>query len=262
LRPYDELWAVDGIGAVIFGAVSEQLARLAAYLGRPVESARYAAMTRERYARAGSSVLLHRVDDLGPVHPSHRGSAETGRLHRDGQVWVIEWRGHRGTVADSKGVRDLAVLLTRPGQDVPAVELVEAAGGPPAAVGGAGLGPVLDGTALRSYRQRLTDLDQELADADADADLARAERLRLERSMLLDQLTGAVGLGGRPRIVGDPADRARKAVTMRIRAAITVIGQQDEQLGRHLTRTIRTGRVCSYQPESPVSWQLTLSDRT
>jgi hypothetical protein len=209
-------------------------------------------LAREQYVRAGAAALLRRIDAPAPAVGE---SPEPGRLHRDGQVWLIQWRGRRSTVADSTGVRDLAVLLGKPGQAVPALELVEAAGGPPAAAAGADLGPILDDQARRSYRNRLAQLDQELDDADAAADLARAERLRLERSMLVDELAGAFGLGGRPRIAGDPADRARKAVTMRVRAAITTIARQDEALGRHLRVTIRTGRLCSYQPEEPVSWR-------
>jgi hypothetical protein len=254
LRPYEQLWAADGIGAAVFGAVAEQLGRLAAYLGRPDESTRYLGLAREQYVSAGAAAQLRRIDALSPASAVGE-SPEPGRLHRDGQVWLIQWRGRRSTVADSKGVRDLAVLLGRPGQAVPALELVEAAGGPPTAAAGADVGPILDDRARRSYRNRLAQLDEELSDADAAADLARAERLRLERSMLVDELAGAVGLGGRPRIAGDPADRARKAVTMRVRAAITTIARQDEALGRHLRVTIRTGRLCSYQPEEPVSWR-------
>ena len=63
------------------------------------------------------------------------------------------------------------------------------------------------------------------------------------------------GLGGRARFAGDPAERARKAVTMRIRAAISTIAAQDDTLARHLRNTIRTGRLCSYQPEEAVSWR-------
>ncbi len=253
LRPYQQLWAVDGIGAAVFGAVAEQLGRLAAYLDRPTESTRYLSVAREQYVAAGAPALLRRIDGPAPRTPVGE-RAETGRLHRDGQVWLIEWRGRRCIVADSKGLHDLAVLLTSPGRAVPALELVEAAGGPAAIAAGADLGPVLDETARRSYRHRLAELDRDLADAEADADLARAERRRTERSMLLDQLTGAFGLGGRPRVAGDPAERARKAVTMRIRAAIRTIGSNDEALGRHLAITVRTGRVCSYQPDTAVTW--------
>jgi hypothetical protein len=137
---------------------------------------------------------------------------------------------------------------------VPVLDLVEAAGGPPAVAAGADLGPVLDDTARRAYRRRLGELAREIDEAESDADLGRRERLQLERSLLADELAGALGLGGRARIAGDPTERARKAVTMRIRAAITAIGAHDDTLGRHLRNAVKTGRVCSYEPESPVSW--------
>ena len=64
LAPYESLWAVDGIGAVVFGTVAEQLGRLAAYLGQPDEAGRYLATARDRYERAGAPALRARVDAL------------------------------------------------------------------------------------------------------------------------------------------------------------------------------------------------------
>ena len=200
--------------------------------------------------------VAYRVDALSPRPPQRTSSRGLGR--RAGPVWVFDGHGGRSTVPDSKGVRDLAVLLARPGQALPAFDLVEAAGGPPAAAAAAqsDLGPVLDDTARRAYRDRLRELDGELAEAEADADLGRLELLRAERSMLADELAGALGLGGRVRVTGDPAERARKAVTMRIRAAVKTIGTRDEALARHLANAVRTGRLCSYEPEPGVSWQV------
>jgi hypothetical protein len=258
LAPYEKLWAVDGMGGAVFGSVAEQLGRLAAYLGRPDEAGRYLAAARDRYELAGTPALLARLDALAaprPQAPSADAAEAAGRLRRSGQVWLVEWRGRRSTVPDCKGIRDLAVLLSRPGQPVPALELVEAAGGPPAAAAGGSLGPVLDATARRAYQQRLADLEGELAEAEENADLGRLERLRAERSMLAAELAGALGLGGRARFAGDPAERARKAVTMRIRAAISAVAAQDDALARHLRNAIRTGRLCSYQPEETVSWR-------
>jgi len=258
LAPYEMLWAVDGIGGAVFGTVAEQLGRLANYLGRPAEADRYLATARSRYELAGTPALLARLDAPAAQPPPAQPAGTSdgvGRLQRNGQVWMVEWRGRLTTVPDSKGIRDLVVLLTHQGQPVPALDLVEAAGGPPAAAAGGSLGPVLDATARRAYRQRLTDLESDLAEADENADLGRVERLRAERSMLADELAGALGLGGRTRFAGDPAERARKAVTMRIRAAITAIAGQDDALARHLRNAIRTGRLCSYQPEEAVSWR-------
>jgi len=259
LAPYEKLWAVDGMGGAVFGTVAEQLGLLAGYLGRPAEADRYLAAARNRYELAGTPALLARMDAQvaqRPRAPSARTSGAAGRLQRSGQVWMVEWRGHLSTVPDSKGVRDLAVLLARQGQPVPALDLAEAAGGPSAAAAGGSLGPILDATARRAYRQRLADLEGELAEAEENADLGRVERLRAERSMLAGELAAALGLGGRTRFAGDPAERARKAVTMRIRAAIDAIAGQDDALARHLRNAIRTGRLCSYQPEEIVSWRI------
>jgi hypothetical protein len=258
LAPYEQLWAVDGIGGAVFGTVAEQLGRLAAYLDRPAEAGRYLAAARDRYEQAVTPALCARLGALAAPPPQSQAADpadDGGRLQRAGQVWQVEWRGRHSTVPDAKGIRDLAVLLAHPGQPVPALELVEAAGGPPAAAAGASLGPVLDATARRAYQQRLTDLADELDEAEANADLGRLERLRAERSMLANELAGALGLGGRARIAGDPAERARKAVTMRIRAAISTIAAQDDALARHLRNAIRTGRLCIYQPEEAVSWR-------
>ncbi|HEX6933673.1 MAG TPA: hypothetical protein VF162_16115, partial [Streptosporangiaceae bacterium] len=258
LAPYEVLWAVDGIGGAVFGVVAEQLGRLAAYLGQHDEAARYLATARDRYERAGAPALRARLDALAVPQPqaaASRPADGVGLLRRSGQVWLAEWHGRRSIVPDSKGIRDLAVLLARPGEPVPALELVEAAGGPPAAAAGGSLGPVLDATARRAYQQRLADLEEELTEAEANADTGHVDRLRTERSMLAAELAAALGLGGRARFAGDPAERARKAVTMRIRAAISTIAAQDDTLARHLRNTIRTGRLCSYQPEESVSWR-------
>jgi tetratricopeptide (TPR) repeat protein len=253
LRPYEHLWAVDGLGAAMFGVVAEQLGRLAAQLGRLDDAGRHLRTAREAYQRQGVPALVARIDAVGttpaPAEP------DSGLLRRDGRVWLLEWRGRRSTVPDSKGVRDLAVLLARPGQAVPVLDLAAAAGGPPAAAAGADLGPVLDDTARRAYRHRLAELDGEIDEAESDADLGRLERLRSERSLLTDELTAALGLGGRARIAGDPVERARKAVTMRIRAAINTIGAHDDALARHLRNAVRTGRLCCYEPENPVTWR-------
>lgn len=54
----------------------------------------------------------------------------------------------------------------------------------------------------------------------------------------------------------DGLERARVAVTMRIRGAIDQIEKEHYALGRHLSHSIETGRFCSYEPESPINWSL------
>jgi len=70
------------------------------------------------------------------------------------------------------------------------------------------------------------------------------------------QLAAAYGLGGRPRRAGDPAERARQTVAARIKEALARIDAVHPDLGRHLRRSVRTGRVCVYEPDSPIEWSL------
>jgi hypothetical protein len=108
---------------------------------------------------------------------------------------------------------------------------------------------VLDRAALVAYRRRLAELDDELADARAGSDLARRQRTTDEREVLLAELRRATRPGGRPRPLGTTAaERARKAVSARIRDAIRRITAALPELGRHLDRTVRTGITCRYEP--------------
>ena len=113
-----------------------------------------------------------------------------------------------------KGIADLATLVTRPGREVHALELM---GGQD--VGGTA-GPALDERARRTYQDRIVELQREIDEARVDHDVRRAERAELELDALVEQLSEAFGLGGRGRSTGSSAERARTAVTYRIRAAI------------------------------------------
>ena len=186
-------------------------------------------------------------------------TSSVGTFRRDGEVWTVAYGGRDARLRDSKGMRDLAILLARPGKVVAALDLVTSVSARPvhraergtAAEGD--LGEVLDATARRAYRHRLEELDEELADADASADGERSARAAAERDALIEQLTGAYGLGGRARRTGSPAERARSTVTARISDAIRRVERVHPQLGRHLRLSVRTGTFCAYQPETSVS---------
>ena len=50
------------------------------------------------------------------------------------------------------------------------------------------------------------------------------------------------------------AERARKAVTNRIRQAVGRIHAAHATLGLHLRNSVHTGTSCSYTPERPIAW--------
>lgn len=108
----------------------------------------------------------------------------------------------------------------------------------------------LDRAALAAYRRRLADLSDELSAARESADLARQRRAADEREYLLAELRRATRRDGRARAFGGTAgERARKAVTARIRDAIRRIAEADPAFGAHLDRAVRTGTACRYEPD-------------
>lgn len=186
------------------------------------------------------------VDVAEPAHRRH------GQLRRDGDVWLLELDGAAVRLPDAKGLRDLHTLVANPGVDIPAVTLLDPTRN---AVAPTGADAVLDEQARAAYRQRLHDLDAEIARAlDREADTA-AQRLDLERDALIAELKGATGLGGRPRRLGDDAERARKAVTGRIRDSLRRLHDRHPVLADHLQASITTGATCRYDPKEDITWR-------
>ena len=162
LRPYADLWLFDGVGAGVLRAgrrIPDQIREVPRCCGfRPPESV-----------------------------PSAGGRSTV----RSGAGWTVGWRGHSVTVADAKGVRDLAVLLAHPHTSVHVLDLV---GADPSATGAA----IESWSASPSeYKQRLRELATEIEDAEVLQQPARAERLRSERDVITRELATALGLGGR-----------------------------------------------------------------
>ena len=178
------------------------------------------------------------------AHGSH-----VARFRREGNVWTLEFDGLSVQLTHQKGFGDLARLLDRPGSELHCLELADR----PAET--AGSVPQLDERARREIQARARELQHDIDEADAAHDLGRAERAREELDQIVAVLSGALGLGGRSRALGSAAERARSAVTWRIRSGVKKIAKAHPQLGRHLESAVRTGTFCVYQPERPVDWQ-------
>jgi hypothetical protein len=187
-------------------------------------------------------------------------------FRKEGDYWGIAFGGKTIRLRHSKGLQDIAWLLATSGRELAAVDLASGDGPQTAGRGGriedlglgveSDIGELLDAEARAAYRARLSDLEEEIAEADSNNDPERASTAREERELLLGELGAAVGLGGHARRMLDPAERARKAVTGRIRDAISHIETAHPQLGRHLRRSIRTGSFCVYDPPEPTNWGL------
>jgi hypothetical protein len=115
-------------------------------------------------------------------------------------------------------------------------------------------GRVIDETARNQYKDRILDLQEELADAERMSDFIRFEKVQEEYDRLIEHLSQALNLKGKIRKTGSTVEKARSAVTWRIRSAVARIEQYHPQLGAHLSNSIKTGTLCSYKPERQVRW--------
>lgn len=238
--PYDAAVARTVLGHAHRAAGSEDLARLeweaaaAGFtgFGAPGRAAEVAALGGERIVAAV---------------PGTRAS-----LAREGDRWRLGYAGGEAWLADLKGVQLLATLLAEPGREFLAVDLAGAAVVEP------GL-PVLDEEARASYRRRLGEVEEDLAEAERDNDEARRALASRDREYLLAELSSAVGLAGRSRTTGGTAERARTSVTRSLRYALARVAEAHPDLGAHLSRAVRTGTCCSYVPDptAPLDWHVT-----
>ena len=258
LAPLAGTAIVSGVAVSFLGVVDHHLGVLARLAGRAADARRHLTRAIELHAALGAPTWVrrsrHELDRLPAAAPAAAGDAV---FRRDGGMWTLAFGGTTVRLRDAKGLADLAVLLASPGRSVAAADLIAAAdAGRPRADLSLGADEVLDETARRQYRDRLRDLETELDEAEQWADPVRAQRARAERDALVAELTAAAGLGGRARRLGDQSERARKAVTARIRDTIEHIARVHPALGAHLAQTVTTGTWCTYSPAAPVRWRL------
>jgi hypothetical protein len=189
---------------------------------------------------------------------------------RQGDYWVIGYHGRVAFLKATRGLHCLSLLLHHPGREFHVSELVGLVIGKPLVLATNGheigpwqgdllpdAGPVLDAKAKAGYKQRLDDLRKDLEEAERFFDSDRAERARNEMNTIARELASAIGLGGRDRRMDSKAERARCAVTKRIKDSINKIGEVIPPLRHHLAAQIKTGYFCSYNPvpERPVAWK-------
>jgi tetratricopeptide (TPR) repeat protein len=245
-RPMAALSAADLAGALAVRAA-------------PGDQDRAVSLLRHARAEAVAMELTGRAEEWGALLAKMRCADpgdEAARcvLTRRAAGWAMSVDGTEIVLPDLVGLRYLGILLTRPGDEVPALDLCAAG-----AVDRS-RHEVLDGAALQAYRRRVRDLDVAVDEAEADADLGRAERLRFERDAVAEQLAHAVGLGGRTRAFASSHERARTSVRKAVKRALEAVEAADPRLGTELRESVTTGTTCRYAPDQrqPRRWNVQL----
>ena len=258
ISPLVRTCGVNGAVVAFAGCHAHTAALLARALQQSELADAMAAQARHTYRLLGATGWLADLDRSETAAVRAGEAHSMGSLHRAGAVWHVTFEGRTTTIADAKGVHDLAVLLTRPGIDVHAITLMSDVANLVVDSGG---GAMADRTAIASYRRRLADLDDDEAAATHHNDVGQIERLELEREALLAELRHVTTVTGTPRqFANNSAERARKAVSSRIRATINRIAAVHPSLGQHLHRTIITGNQCRYAGPEVTSWDVTTCD--
>jgi hypothetical protein len=210
-------------------------------------------------------------------------------FRKEGEYWTVRY-GKAFRLKDTRGLGYLAHLLRHPAVEFHVLDLVggiagqreedetspsthglprgdeelEKAGIHITSLGDAG--EMLDEQAKVAYRRRLSDLREELEEAKERGNVECAEQAEQEIDALTRELSRAVGLGGRNRRAASASERARQSVTKTIKAVVERMAQSDAALGDILSRCIRTGNFCSYQPDPnfPIAWEFaaTYADST
>ena len=208
-----------------------------------------------------------------PADGAREPSGQGRRVFRkEGEYWTVVFATDAFRLKDIKGLTYLAQLLGHPGREFHVLDLATVAhgvvprGAPPTPPGEddlhphdmADAGPALDERAKAAYRQRLLDLEDELDEAVAWSDSLRASKLQEERDFLTEELSAAMGLGGRDRKPGSQSERARVNITRAVRAAVARVREFSPGLASHLDATIHTGTFCCYSPDpgATSSWHV------
>jgi hypothetical protein len=230
-----------GVGAAPFVAQAElALAELlsdSSHAARALEIAERLGMT----GVAGRARVLVPNSGLAPAASPDR--VATVSLVKQGELWVLSQGGRSITLRDAKGFAYLEVLVREPHRDVHVLELVSGDEGD--------AGPMLDAKAKADYRARAEAIRGDLDEATRNNDRGRIERLQAELEAIGDELSRAVGLGGRDRKAASHAERARINVQRRVRDAVKKVAEADPVLGRHLEFSVKTGVFCVYSPTWP-----------
>jgi TolB-like protein len=188
-------------------------------------------------------------EKLAPAVPATVPWPLGNTFRKEGALWMVCFAHEVAHVPEVRGFLDIAQLLARPSEELHCTTL----SGQPAVAGGRGV-EVLDEKSRRAYRGRLREIEAEIVESAESNDPGRTERLEEEKEHLLDEMRRATGLGGRDRKMGDATERARSAVTWRIRHAIKKLEPAHPALARHLRHSLKTGVFCAYVPEKETRW--------
>jgi len=174
-------------------------------------------------------------------------------FQRRGKHRMIAFNSEIEITSETNGNWYIEQLLAKPGTAFRCTYLESLLAGLAEETSKGSIGEVIDQESLRSYRDRIREIDEDLEEAIEFNDPLRQEKLSEEREAVLKQVQSAQGLGGRVRQKFD-SDRSRKTVCRAITRSVDAIQLVHPQLGLHLHKSIKLGLEVSYCPDVVIDW--------
>jgi TolB-like protein len=172
------------------------------------------------------------------------------KFQPNGDVWNLHYKNKSVILKDVKGYHDIHKMLSEPIKEFHCLDLMSST------IEEKSAAETLDQKAKAQYLKRIQELQEEIEEAETLQNGEKIGLLQEEYDFIVSHLSNSTGLAGKSRKVGSTMEKARSAVTWRIRSAIKKIDQHHTALANHLSKSIKTGTFCSYTPENRVDWEL------
>lgn len=191
---------------------------------------------------SNGSFKSHQQKDVG-----FKRSFQENHFLKEATGWKLSYENSAIQLPEVKGFYDIQKMLSQPRQLFHCAELM----GNVVNEKGEKL---FDAKAKKQYEKKIVDLQADIREAEQRSDFLQLEKLQDEYDKLIEHLSQSLGIKGKIRESSNPVEKARSAVTWRIRSAIARIESHHPQLGAHLSNAIKTGSFCSYQPDRDLNW--------
>lgn len=184
---------------------------------------------------------------------------------RQGDYWVLRYRGTTVNIRDTKGLAAIHALLLNQGNSVPLADL----GVAPVSVPGSLVDPddmlgqeesmdLTDTKAIAQCRSELAKIESSLRIAEASGNRAEMSRLQAVKKKIEQYLSSTTNFRGRARRSSNALKRMQDVVAKRLKRALDSIRPKHMDLWKHLNNNIRNqdGVSYRYDPDDRVDWEL------
>lgn len=213
-----------------------------------------------------SEVVLYPISEALAAEPA-TSTLESNQFRNMGDYFEVVFNGKRFQVQKTVGLQYIATLLSKPGQDFSAEDLLQVAGrlAPiehcekfEQGLGlGGNVGQITDLKAIHDWRKRLNEIEKEIREARGD--ICRIEKLEYEKEKITKEIISSTKPGGQLKAFRTEQDRNKGSIRKALQRAFEQIETKNGTLAEHLRTAINPiTPPCSYRPASPTAWDVIL----